>query len=158
MRLWIVRIGYFISKLSSQLGIKQGHGSVDGDRMAVHIRAIVRYRAERECVFLKVSRLIQQGLQKIGAPHVMQQIAEEVAAKWIVAQVLNNAPAVSVTVGFPELLLAGFGKALNQYWLDRVGPKRIDDGLMSQHRVTTRVGRETEQDEGGEACQYPPVD
>src|SRR5712691_2230432 len=154
----IVRIGHFVSKLPSQLGIKQGHGSIHSDRMAVHIRAIVCYRAKRERVFLKVPRLIQQSLEKIGAPHVMQQIAEEMAAKWIVAQVLNDAPAVSVTMGFFELLLAGFGKMLDQDRLDRVDPKRIDDGLMSQHRVTLRVGRETEQDQGGEAGQYPPVD
>src|ERR1700730_5727874 len=128
----IVRIGHFVSKLPSQFGKKQGYCPIDGDRMAFHIRAIMSYRAKRERILLKVLRLIQQCLQKIGAPHVMHKIAKEMAAEGIVTQVLNNASSVSVSMGFFELLVAGFGKALDQNRLNRVDPKRIDDGLMSQ--------------------------
>jgi len=80
------------------------------------------------------------------------------AAEWIVAQVLNDAPSVCVRMGLFELLVVGCGKPLDQDRQDRVKPKRIDDSLMCQHCITARLGRETDQDQGEEAGPYSAVD
>jgi len=63
----------------------------------------------------------------------MREIAEEMAAEWIVAEVMNEAPAVNVHLRFFELLFTACGKGLGKGLIndrpDRVDPKRFDVAL-----------------------------
>src|SRR5271154_3833159 len=125
MRGRVIRVRYFVSESLPQLRKEQWNGAIHGNGVALHIGAIVRYRAHGEGELVKIGRLIQQNLQKIRAPDIMHQIAEITAAKWIVTKVLDDRAPIGVGVGFVYLLLCGIRKTLEEYRPDGVGPQRI---------------------------------
>ena len=112
---------------------------VDGDRVTVHIRAVMRRGAERKSIFIQILRVVDQGLDQIGAAHIVRQIAVKMAAERIVAKILNDAAAVRVGVRFVELIFGSVGKTLRQNRQDCVDPKRIYNRLMGQDGISARV-------------------
>ena len=116
-----------------------GTATVDCDRVAVDIRAVMRRGAERKSVFIQSLRIVDQGLNQVGAAHIVRQIAEKMTAERIVAKILNDAAAICIGVRFLELVFACVRKALRQDGQYRVDPKRIDDRFMSQYGIATGV-------------------
>ena len=80
--------------------------------MPVIICRVMCQCPQRESIFIEIRRIPQQRLHEVTSAHVMQQIAEEVAAKRVVAQILNHRPAVGVRVRFLQLFSRGIGEAL----------------------------------------------
>ncbi len=67
--------------------------------------------AERERIFIDILGIAKQRHDKIPGPHVMNQIAEKLAAKWVVAHVLNGASAISIGVRGFQFVRSGIGKS-----------------------------------------------
>jgi hypothetical protein len=65
----------------------------------------------------------------------MSQVAEELAAEWVIADVLKETAALSIGVGFAQLVGGGLREAFQEQRLDLVLPKYIDQFLMREQRV-----------------------
>ena len=64
--------------------------------MAGVVGGVVRERAERERVLVDVARLADHRLDEVAGADVVQQVAEEMAAERVVAEILNHRSAVGV--------------------------------------------------------------
>ena len=71
--------------------------------MAVVVGREVRQRAQRERILVEILRLANHVDDEVAAADVMRQIAVELAAERIVAQVLNDAAAVGVGVRLRQI-------------------------------------------------------
>ena len=103
----IVGIRYQLSEFPAQLRVEQRNGPVHGQRVAIIIGGIVRQRSQSESVLIEVLGFADQVEDKIAAPDVMRQIAEELAAERIIPQILNDAPSVGESVRFGQLVRGG---------------------------------------------------
>jgi hypothetical protein len=65
----------------------------------------------------------------------MHQVAEFHAAKWVVTEILNNGSAIRVTVCLLELVFRQRRKSHKQKRAHLVGPDKIHDLFVSEHRV-----------------------
>ena len=59
----------------------------------------MRQSTQGERIFIQISGLFDERDDKIAASDVVCQIAEKLAAKRVVAQVLNNRAAIDISVG-----------------------------------------------------------
>jgi hypothetical protein len=82
--------------------------------MAIIIGGIVRQRAQSESVLVNVLGVGDQVDHKIAAADVMRQIAEELAAERVVAQILNDASSVGECVRLQQFVRGGGRKSLKQ--------------------------------------------
>jgi len=89
-----------------------------------------------KCVFVKVLGTPHHGDNKITAANIVQQVAEVFVAERVIAEVLDNAAAVSIGVGLVEVVVRCSGKSLAQERLDLVRPSQIYNFFMREHRVT----------------------
>ena len=64
----------------------------------------MRQRAQGEGVLVEILRIVNHGLHKGARADIMSQIAEDLIAERVVADILNDAPAVGVSVGFEQVL------------------------------------------------------
>ena len=64
--------------------------------MTFVIGRIMGQRSQGEGVFVDVLRITEQSFNEISAANVVNQVAEELAAKRIVAHVLNDGAAIGV--------------------------------------------------------------
>ena len=103
--------------------------------MPVVVRGIVPKRTEGEGVLVDVLRLVDQRFHEITRADVVEKVAEEVAAEWVVAKVLDHASAVRVGARVEQFFRRGTGKARQQHLADGVVPERIDVGLVGQHGI-----------------------
>ena len=65
-------------------------------QVAVVVRGVVRERAERKSVAVKVLGIAQQGQDKVSAPHVVRQVAEEMTSVRVITHVLDNGAAICI--------------------------------------------------------------
>src|ERR1700693_4433192 len=105
--------------------------------MALVVRCIVCQCTQRKSVFIQVSRIAKQGLNEIAGPDVVDQVAEQMAAERVVAQILNHRTTVRVGMRFLQLFRRGIREPLQKERLDRDVPCRVDNGFVRQHRKTT---------------------
>ncbi len=112
--------------------------------MTVIVRRVVRHRAQRETVFINVVGVVQERHDEIATAHVMRQIAEKMAAVWIVAEVLNNRAAVCISLRRAQFFGSSVGKSRQQGGFQPVFPSRINDRLVGEHGVRARDGRARE--------------
>src|SRR5215467_9202910 len=96
-----------------QLWIQHGDRWVDRPRMTVAVRDIVTKRTQSERVFIQVLRVSYQHFNKVPAPHVMRQVAEDLASEWVVAHVLDYRSAVGIGMRFAQVLRRCGSKALH---------------------------------------------
>ena len=82
--------------------------------MPVDIGRVVRQGAVGESMVVQLFRLFEKRRHEVSAAHVMNEIAEKLAAKRIIPHVLNNAAAVSVGVGLEQIVIGGLGEAFVQ--------------------------------------------
>src|SRR5260370_3344472 len=90
---------------------------------------------QREGVLVHIPGLANHGRDEVAAADIVRQIAVECAPKRVVAQILNNASPISVSVGLAQLIARTSWKSLQEQWLDAAVPGGIDDGLVGQHRI-----------------------
>src|SRR5215212_8444720 len=93
-------------------------------------------RPEREGILVGVARLGYQGFDKVTAPDIVREVAEEFGGKRVVAHVLDDAAAVSVGISLSQLLFAQTGEALYQERTQIIFPNQIDDRLVGKDRVS----------------------
>src|SRR6476619_1496204 len=87
---WIVRISYYRAIFLCQLGIHERDRWIGRERVTRTIGSVVRQRAQGKCVFIQVFGLTEESEDEIAAPDIMCQVAEEFAAKMVIAHVLDN--------------------------------------------------------------------
>ena len=64
--------------------------------MSRQVVRVVRQRAKRERVFVHIRRLAHERLDEVSRPDVVQQVAEEMTAERVVAEILNHRTAVRI--------------------------------------------------------------
>src|SRR5580658_4922519 len=121
VRRFILRILDRLAKLGPQLRILDRYRLVDCG-MSGDVRGIVGQRAQRKGIFVYILTLEQQFANEVSAANVMHQIAEFLAAEWIVTQVLNDSASVSVGVRLSDLVLRQSGVSLEQQRPNLIGP------------------------------------
>ena len=72
--------------------------------MAIIVGGVMRQRAQRECILVQILRLANQVENEVAAADVVRQIAVELAAERIIAQILNDASAVGVSMRLGQLI------------------------------------------------------
>jgi hypothetical protein len=68
--------------------------------MSVNVGCVGRERSQSKCVPVDVVSVLEHGADEISAANVVQQVAEVFVAEWIIAEVLNDASAIRIGVGF----------------------------------------------------------
>jgi hypothetical protein len=131
----IVRVGNRIPEFQAQLRIEQGRRYVGGHAVSVVIRRVMRQRAQGERILVQILGVANQVRDEVAAPHVMRQVAVELAAERIIAQILNDAASVGICVRRYRIIRAGGREPFQQKRPDRAIPNRIDNGLVRQHRI-----------------------
>src|SRR5580700_11384842 len=124
-----------------EFGIEKRNGAIGGDAMAVIVGGVVGQRADRECEFVQVLCIAKQSLHKISASHVVRQVAEKMAAVWVIAHVLDDRAAVGIGLRLTQLLFSGSRKTGEQKRLDMCFPNRIDDGFVGEYGIGAGVAR-----------------
>ena len=89
-----LRVGHDVAELALELGIHDRHGDVDRFRMTAGVVGVVGERAEREGELVDVARVAQQRFDEVARADVVHEIAEELVAERVVAQILNHRSAV----------------------------------------------------------------
>src|ERR1700730_6944994 len=77
-----------------QLGIQEWNGAVRADGVAVVVRGIVSECAEGKGVAVKVLGIPEKSQNKVSAPHIVRQVAEDKTSVRVITHVLDNSPAV----------------------------------------------------------------
>ena len=65
----------------------------------------------------------------------MHQVAEFLAAEWIIPEVLDDGTAVRIGVGFLDLIVRKAGKAMLDERPDVRSPQQVDDFLVGENGV-----------------------
>src|SRR5713226_3040218 len=143
MRSRIVFVGRHVGVLLAERGIEYRHSPVHGHSMAVAIRGVVRQSAERECVFIQVLRIADQRLDEVAAANVVHQIAEEMTAVRIIAQVLNDRAAKGEAMSLAQFVGSGVWKALEEQRTNAGIPSSINEGFVRENRITMNLGKKT---------------
>src|SRR5580704_17620685 len=107
--------------------------------MAINVGGVVCQRAQRKRVVVDVVGIAEHRHHKVTAAYVMRQIAEQRAAVRIIAQVLNDGPAIGISLGGIQFIFGSMGKFLAKQWLELRFPHHVDDGLMSENGVAKRL-------------------
>jgi hypothetical protein len=118
-----------------QFGKFQGDHQVDR-RMAAVVRGVVGQGSQGESVLVHVSGVAKQCVYKIAAPHIVNQVTEEHAAKWVVPHILHQRTAVGVGVCLKQVVFRRTGEPLEQERLNLVLPHQVYDLLMGQNRIS----------------------
>src|SRR5438477_8870047 len=127
VRCWVLLVGYYVTILTAQFWIVDWNGAICADRMAVIIGGVVRESSQGKCILVGVLRFRYQGFNKISCPYVVEQIAEVLFRKRIIAHILDNAASIGISVRVAELLLGETGKAFQKHPFKVVFPDQIDD-------------------------------
>ena len=98
-----LRVRHPITELPLQLRIHHRDGPIRGFGMAGVVGRVVRQRAKRKGIFVRVRRLAQKRFDEVARAHVVHQVAEELVAERVIPQILNDRPAVGVGARFVHL-------------------------------------------------------
>src|SRR5215469_1526760 len=107
--------------------------------MTGSVGGIMRQSAQCECIFVEIARFLDEGQNKITASHVMREIAEEWIAERVIAQILDDCAAISVGVGLSQLRLGRVGESAQEYRLNAVFPRSIDNGLVGENGISGAI-------------------
>src|SRR5712692_2063483 len=111
--------------------------------MAVAICRVVRQSAERECVFIEILGIADQRLDEVAAANVVHQIAEEMTAVGIIAQILYDRAAKGEAMSLAQFVGSGVWKALQEHWTNAGFPGGINEGFVRENRITINLGKKT---------------
>ena len=110
--------------------------------MTARVGGVVCQRAVCEGQLVRVPTLSDEATDKVSRPDVVNQIAEELASKRVVPEVLNDAAAVGVAVGDVELFRSECRVLRQQERLKRILPSQIDDRFVGKESVTGQCRRQ----------------
>jgi len=77
----------------------------------------------------------------------VQEVAEELAAKWVVPQIVNDAATVGIRARVVELRVGDPWKLRAQQRLDLRIPRRVDRGFVRQHGIGAGTLRHRQRDD-----------
>src|SRR5438105_7336217 len=106
--------------------------------MRANIGGVMSQCPERESIFVKVGSLTNKVRHEIAAARVMRQVAEEFAAKRVIADVLNQTAPIRESMRSAKILRCGRRKTFAQDWLNFVLPNNVDDLLVSEKGIGQR--------------------
>src|ERR1035437_10993447 len=86
-----------VAELRAQLRVFNRHGLVNRG-VAGNIRCIVGQGTYGKRILIRVLTFQQHLVNKVPATNIMGEIAKFLAAKWIVAEILDHSAAVSIGV------------------------------------------------------------
>src|SRR5450755_892419 len=81
-----------------QLGIQDRNCAIRTHGVTVTVRGVVSKRPKRKRVTVKVLGIPEQSQDKVSAPHIMRQVAEEETSVRVIPHVLDNGPTVCIAV------------------------------------------------------------
>src|ERR1035441_2181281 len=96
--------------LPRQRGVCDANGQIDVG-MSVDVGNVVGERSQSESVLIEVLRIAEHRQNEVAGADVMCQIAEDMITEGIVANVLDDAAAVGIGMGFYQVLRRGIGKS-----------------------------------------------
>ena len=108
-RVFLIR--HYIPIFLFQLGIQKRHRVVRSNAMAIRICGVMRHRAQRESVIVQVLGVVHHCENKIGAAYVMREVTKKMAAVRVVTHVLNDGPAVRVSMRLAQFVGRGVRKS-----------------------------------------------
>ena len=114
----VVFIGDVVAELSLHSGIVHRYRTIYRG-MPVDIRCVVCERAQGKCIPVDIVGILQHGNFESTAD-LVRQVIEVFIAERIIAEVLDDAPAIRVGVRVIELILRCLNKSLFQKRLDLV--------------------------------------
>src|SRR5208337_2112220 len=97
--------------------------------------------------------LEQQLANEVPTTNVMRQIAELLAAEWVVAEVLDDGAAVGIGMRLRNLVFRQRRKSLEQQRPDLIFPEQVDNFFMRQDGICKQAQAAHQQDR--EDCQPP---
>ena len=103
----VIGVGDDVAVFRSQFRVFDGDGAVHSHAVAVDVGRVVRQSAVGERQVIQTLRLLEKRRHEVSAAHVMDEIAEKLAAERIVAHVLYDAAAVSVGMSLKQIVVAG---------------------------------------------------
>src|SRR5271165_7456905 len=103
--------------------------------MTAVVGRIVRQGPNRKSIFVPVLGISQKRRDEIPTAKIVCKIAEKLITVRVIAHVLNNRPAISIGMSFPQILGGGVREALQEQRTNVGVPHDIDDGLVSQDRI-----------------------
>src|ERR1700737_4845260 len=77
-----------------QLGIQERNRAIRADGVTVIVRGVMSECAKRKRITVKVLGIPEKSQDKVPAPHIVRQVAEEETSVRVITHVLNNGPAV----------------------------------------------------------------
>src|ERR1700744_4120660 len=98
----------------------------------------MRAGSGRKGVVVKIVRflsIVEQGKDKVTTPCVMDKVAEELAAKRIVAHVLDDGATVGLGVDFTQLIVGSVRKAFEKQRAKSIWPAGVNDGFVSKNGI-----------------------
>src|SRR5664279_6540108 len=114
--------GYCGPVLPRQRGVCDANRQINV-RMSVDVGNVVGERSQRESVLIEVLRIVEHRQNEVTGADIVCEIAEDVIAEGIVANVLDDAAAVGIGMGFYQVLRRGIGESRQQQWLDLLVPE-----------------------------------
>src|SRR4029077_1415583 len=81
-----------------------------------------------------------QGNYKITASDIVRKVTEELTAKRVVTQILDNRASVGIGVGLEQLLRSRVRKSSQEQRGNAILPRRIDNGLMCKNGIPRAIG------------------
>ena len=82
--------------------------------MTFVVRGVVSEGPQRKGIAVKILGIVEKSQNKVSAPHIVRQVAEEKASVRVITHVLDNRPAVRIAVSYFEFFCRGIGKTLQQ--------------------------------------------
>src|ERR1700682_272338 len=118
-----------------QLGIQERNRTIRADGVTVIVRGVVSECPKSKRVTVKVLGIPQKSQDKVSAPHIVRQVAEEETSVRVITHVLDDGPAVGVAVRFFDFSSRRTGKTLQQQGAYVGVPYAVNDRFMRKDGV-----------------------
>jgi hypothetical protein len=140
-----------------QLWELDGNGEIDGGAVADGIANVVREGADGEGELVGGFGVVEQGENEISGADVVGEVGEELVAEGIVAEVLNGAAPVGVTMGLLKLGFGEGGEVLEEDGADGLLPGEVDELLVGLDGVWDCGGAGEEEGAEEEGAEQRPA-
>jgi hypothetical protein len=113
-----------------KLGKLDGDGEIDGGAVTDGVADVVRERANSEGEFVGSLGVFKKAEDEVSGADVVGEVGEKFIAEGVVAEILDGASAVGVSVGLLELGFGEGGKVLEEDGPNRLLPGKVDEFLV----------------------------
>src|ERR1700693_2526237 len=108
----ILLVGNRVAILLFQFWVQDRYRAIGAHAVTVVVGGVVSQRAEGKRIVVEVLGIAQQSQDKVSAPHIVRQVAEEKTSVRVVAHVLDNGSAVGIAVCFFNFFPGRIGETL----------------------------------------------